>query len=156
MAIAASLKTYLAQQSAVYETVAHPHSDSSLTTASVAHVPADRLAKAVIVKDGDSYAMVVVPSDHHLHLGRLHHHLGDEVGLATEAELAALFPDCELGAIPPLGAAYGLRTLVDDGLTAQAEVFFESGDHLNLVKVSGEQFLALLGDAERVRLGTEL
>jgi Ala-tRNA(Pro) deacylase len=156
MAIAASLKRYLDQRSAAYETLAHPRTQSSMDTASVAHVPGDRLAKAVIVKDDESYVMVVVPSDYHVHLGRLHRHLGHEVGLATEEELVGLFPDCDRGAVPPLGAAYGLRTLVDGSLAGQPEVFFESGDHTHLVKVSGEQFVSLLGDAERVDVGKHM
>jgi len=150
MAIAASLKTYLERRSVAYDTVAHPHTQSSMDTASAAHIPGDQLAKAVIVRQDDVYLMVVVPSDYHVHLGRLHQHLGTEVGLATEEELVRLFPDCDRGAIPPLGAAYGVRTLVEKSLMRQANVYFESGDHRHLVKLSGEQFASLLGDAEQV------
>ena len=98
--------------------------------------------------------MVVVPSDYHVHMGKLHHLLGDSVGLATEQELGTLFPDCEEGAIPPLGTAYRLTTLVDSSLLNLPEIFFESGDHEHLIKVTGEQFSHLLGDAERVSVVT--
>ena len=155
MTIAANLKTYLEGRSVPYETLSHPHTQSSVDSADTAHVPRGQLAKAVIVKESDSgYLMVVVPSDVHVHLGRLHQLLGHEVGLATEEELVRLFPDCETGAIPPLGAAYRLRTLVDSSLMDQPDIFFESGDHRNLVKVSGEGFASLLDDAERVQVGT--
>jgi Ala-tRNA(Pro) deacylase len=76
------------------------------------------------------------------------------VGLATEQELVELFPDCEGGAIPPLGTAYRLVTLVDRDLLKQPEVYFESGDHEHLVKVTGQQFSSLLGDAEPVNVAT--
>jgi Ala-tRNA(Pro) deacylase len=76
------------------------------------------------------------------------------VGLATEQELVSLFPDCEGGAIPPLGSAYRLKTLVDSSLLEQPEVFFESGDHEHLVKVTGEQFSRLLRDADPVQVVT--
>jgi Ala-tRNA(Pro) deacylase len=124
-----------------------------MVTAAAAHVSGGQLAKAVIVKDDETYFMVVVPSDYHVHLGRLHQHLGREVGLATEQELVRLFPDCDEGAAPPLGAAYGLPTLVDTSLLEQQQVYFESGDHESLVKLSGEQFRALLAGAERVNVG---
>jgi Ala-tRNA(Pro) deacylase len=153
MAIAPTLKSYLEQHSADYELVAHPHTESSMVTAAAAHVSGDQLAKAVIVKDDETYLMVVVPSDYHVHLGRLHQHLGREVGLATEQELVRLFPDCDEGAAPPLGAAYDLPTLVDASLLEQQRVYFESGDHESLVKLSGEQFRALLAGAERVNVG---
>jgi Ala-tRNA(Pro) deacylase len=153
MAIAPKLKTYLDQQSADYQVVSHPHTESSMVTAAAAHVSGDQLAKAVIVKDDEAFLMVVVPSDYHVHLGRLHKHLGREVGLATEEELVRLFPDCDEGAAPPLGAAYDLPTLIDTSLLEQQEVYFDSGDHESLVKVSGDQFRSLLGDAERVNVG---
>ena len=156
MSISPSLKKYLEQQPARYETVSHPRTQSSLDSAVAAHIPGEQLAKAVIVKKEEDYLMVVVPSSHHLHLGRLHQYLGHEVGLATEDEVFKLFPDCDEGAIPPLGVAYGIKTLVDSGLMDQSDIFFESGDHRNLVKVSGQQFSTLLGDAERVQVGVDL
>lgn len=157
MSIAASLRTYLQRQSIDYETVSHPRTQTSIDSAAVAHVPGHRLAKAVIVKKNDgAYLMIVVPSDHHVHLGRLHRHLGSEVGLATEEELVALFPDCDRGAIPPLGAAYEIETLIDNSLMQLPEIFFESGDHQNLVKVSGEEFASLVRGAERVDVGKHL
>jgi Ala-tRNA(Pro) deacylase len=150
VAIAGKLKAHLEAQSVEYELVPHSHSESSMVTAAAAHVPGDRLAKAVIVKDGDGYLMVVVPSDYHVHLGLLHRHFGREVGLATEPELVSLFPDCDEGAAPPIGDAYGLKALVDTRLLKQPEVYFESGDHEHLVKVSGPVFKALQAGAEVV------
>ncbi|NCF80139.1 MAG: hypothetical protein GWP74_00875 [Proteobacteria bacterium] len=156
MTIATSLKAFLEKNTADFETVAHPHTQSSIDTSIVAHVPPARLAKAVIIKDDEAYLMLVVPADHHVHLGRLHHYLGREVGLATEEELSALSPDCDLGAIPPLGAVYGVRALVASSLAEQPELFLESGDHRTLVKVSGEQFASLIGNAEWVDVNKQL
>jgi Ala-tRNA(Pro) deacylase len=154
MSISHTVKSFLDQQSINYELVSHAHTHSSMESAGAAHVASSHMAKAVIVKEDDDYMMVVVPCDYHIHLGKLHHFLGHEVGLATEQELISLFPDCEGGAIPPLGMAYHLKTLVDSSLLERPVVFFESGDHENLVKVTGEQFMHLFGDAERVNVAT--
>ena len=150
MAIAKQLAAYLKSKSMEYDLIPHPHSESSMVTAAAAHVPGDRLAKAVIVKDGDGYLMVVVPSDYHVRLGALHKKLGREVGLATEPEVAGLFADCDEGAAPAVGGAYGVRSVVDERLLGEPEVFFEAGDHETLVRVSGEQFKALQADAQVV------
>jgi Ala-tRNA(Pro) deacylase len=150
MGIARQLQAYLESKAVDYELIAHPHTESSMVTAAAAHVPGDRLAKAVIVKDGDDYWMVVVPSDYHVRLGALHKRLGREVGLATEPEVAILFPDCDEGAAPAVGAAYGVRAMVDERLLGEPEVFFEAGDHEHLVRVSGDRFQALQAEAERV------
>ncbi|MCG8017123.1 MAG: YbaK/EbsC family protein [Candidatus Thiodiazotropha sp. 'RUGA'] len=150
MSISNTVRSYIEGQSIPFEVISHRHTQSSMESAGAAHVESDHLAKAVIVKEGDEYMMVVVPSDYHIHLGKLHKLLGREVGLATESELMELFPDCERGAIPPLGTAYRLITLVDSNLLNQNEVYFESGDHEHLIKVSGEEFAHLLGEAELV------
>jgi Ala-tRNA(Pro) deacylase len=154
MSIANTVKDYLAGSSIDYELISHTHTQSSMDSAGAAHVTGERLAKAVIVKEDESYLMVVVPADHHIHMGRLHHLLGQDVGLATEQELVSLFPDCDGGAIPPLGRAYHMKTLIDSSLLGQSEIYFESGDHEHLVKVSGEQFSKLLDDAHRIEVVT--
>lgn len=156
MPISATLESYLQQQRIDYTLVRHPHTGASMHTAQAAHVPGDRLAKAVVVNQEGRYLMVVVPSDHHVHLGRLHEHLGAAVGLATEAELAGLFPDCEPGAVPPIGSAFALRTLVDRHLMDLPEVYFESGDHEHLMKVSGARFADLMESAEVVDVGRHI
>ncbi len=156
MKIAKTLEAHLAAHSIDYQLILHPHTESSMATAATSHVAGDQLAKAVIVKDGDDYLMIVVPSDYHVHLGVLHKKLGRNVGLATEAELASLFPDCEEGALPPVGEAYGLRSMVEKDLLAQPEVFFEAGDHEHLVKVGGPDFQVLQTAAEPVEVGEHI
>lgn len=152
MAIANRLEAHLKSHSIDYELVPHPHTESSMVTAAAAHVPGDRLAKAVIVRDGDDYLMVVVPSDYRVHLGALHRNLGRNVGLATEPELTRLCPDCDEGAVPPVGEAYGLKAMVEKGLLEQPEVYFEAGDHEHLVKMTGSNFRALQAHSEAVEV----
>ncbi|MGE5154242.1 MAG: aminoacyl-tRNA deacylase [Bdellovibrio bacteriovorus] len=156
MTIATTLRSYLDSKSIRYALAPHAHTGSSMDTAASAHVPGDRLAKGVIVQSDEETLMVVVPSDYHVHLGLLHRHLGREVGLATEPELAELFPDCEPGAVPALGQAYGLRTLLDSNLLGEPEVYLEAGDHETLIRLAGEDFRALMADAEQVDVGQHI
>jgi Ala-tRNA(Pro) deacylase len=156
MAIARQLQAFLESKAVDYELIPHPHTESSMVTAAAAHVPGDRLAKAVILKDGDRFFMVVVPSDYHVNLGALHRKRGRDVGLATEPEVASLFPDCDEGAAPAVGAAYGIESMVDKLLLDQSEVFFEAGDHEHLVRMSGDQFRALQADAETVEVAKHI
>lgn len=156
MSIATTLKTYLDTRSITYTLVPHAHTGSSMDTAAAAHVPGDRLAKAVILTSEDEPLMVVVPSDYHVHLGLLRRHLGKEVGLTTEAELASLFPDCEPGAVPALGLAYGVPTLLDSTLLNEPEVYLEAGDHETLVRLDGEEFRSLMKEVEAVDVGQHI
>ncbi len=147
MAMSTILKAYLAEHSVDYEVSLHPRTADSAHTAEVSHIPGDRLAKAVILEDDDGYVMAVIPSSHRVSLGKLHHQLDRRLGLATEDELKPLFPDCDLGAIPPVGGAYGMDTLVEKHLLDQPEVWFEAGDHEEVVHVSGQQFRTLMAKA---------
>jgi Ala-tRNA(Pro) deacylase len=147
MAIALTLKRFLTEHRVDYDVVAHPRTLTSMETAAEAHVPGDRLIKCVIIEDDQGYLMVALPSTHRLELGQLHRQLQRNLGLATEDELAGLFKDCEVGAIPPIGPAYGIETVVDDSLLQADDVYFEAGDHEELIHVSGKQFQDFVADA---------
>jgi len=145
MAIAETLQRFLELQSVKYDLVPHPHTGSSHETAEAAHVSKDHIAKAVIVRDATGYAMVVVPASNWVEVEHLRKELNRDFHLATEEELAKLFSDCETGAVPPLGLAYGIETFLDEALTSLANVYFEAGDHEQLVHTAGEDFRTLLG-----------
>ncbi len=154
MALATTLQQYLADQKIAHEVITHRPTISSSMTAEASHVPGDCVAKAVIVKDQDRFMMAVLPASHHVKLDDLSRVLGRVVRLATEDEASELFPDCSNGAIPALGAAYGLDMVVDDSLAEQHEVYFEGGDHTSLVQVSAEQFFWLLQNAAHGHFST--
>lgn len=145
MAVANTVQRFLEENAVKYDLVAHPHTGSSHETADAAHVREDHIAKAVIVKDTAGYAMVVVPANHWVEVEHLRKELNRDLHLASEDELAKLFSDCEAGAVPPLGPAYGVETFLDQELTSLANVYFEAGDHERLVHTTGEDFRKLLG-----------
>ncbi len=147
MSIAATIKSYLSEHQVDYELVSHPATYTSRDSAKATHIPDDHIAKAVIVKDAQGYAMAVIPGSHWLKLKAIREEVGREFELAKEMEIDQLFSDCQSGAIPPLGPAYGLETFEDQRLLMLANVFFEAGDHKHLVHVDGEAFHMLLKGA---------
>lgn len=155
MTIATSVESYLTQTGVHYDVIPHDHTSTSAYSAQAAHIPGERLAKCVMLEDRLGYLMAVVPATRKVDLGALHRRLGRELGLAVESELAGLFADCEPGAIPPLGDAYGIDAIVDSSLVGAQDIYFESGDHVALVHVSGSDFLKLMGDAPRDSISYE-
>ena len=153
MSIAAMVQTCLSEAGVQYEIIEHPRTSNSTHTAEAAHVSGAWLAKSVVIEDGERYLMAVVPATHHVDLGALHRRLGREIGLATEEEVAKLFADCEPGAVPPFGQLYGIETILDEAFVEAADVYFEGGDHRALVHVNGGDFLKLMGDVPRARIG---
>lgn len=144
MAVAETIQRFLEQHSVEYDLVPHPHTGSSHETAEAAHVNEDHIAKAVVVKDTAGYAMVVVPASNWVDFEHLRKELNRDIHLVAEDELAKLFSDCEAGAVPPLGPAYGIETFLDQALTSLANVYFEAGNHEQLIHTAGDDFQTLL------------
>ena len=144
MAIARRLRWFLDQSKRWYEVLPHPRSASSLETARHAHVPAAWLAKPVLLEDELGYLMAVVPASNRLDLKRLREELHRELELAREDEITSLFPDCAEGAMPPLGTPYKIPLVYDDALRSLSDVYFEAGDHEDLVHMEGPDFVEML------------
>jgi Ala-tRNA(Pro) deacylase len=140
MAMANMLRAYLDKHGIHYDLLPHPRTADSMRTAEVAHVPGDQVAKSVVLRDERGYLMVVLPATRRVALGQLHKTLDRYLGLATEQELGVLFTDCEAGAVPAVGDAYGIATMVDESLEGCPDVYIESGDHEQLLHLTGAEF----------------
>jgi Ala-tRNA(Pro) deacylase len=130
------LQRLLHAQRIGFETIHHVRTATAEET--VRRVPdaeAD-LAKTVMVKLDGRMAMVVLGARQHLDLAALAQAVGArQAELASEAEFAPLFPDCETGAMPPFGNLYGLDVYVDEGLSDDAEIAFNAGSHTELIRL---------------------
>lgn len=144
MKMANTVERFLADKGIAYSKLHHPHSSSSLNSAQVAKVPINEMAKPVILEDEQGYVMAVVPATQHVKIRELNRLLGRKLGLATESELKPLFEDCELGAIPPVGQAYGLTTIVDSSLNDCCDMYLESGNHEDVIHVRDTEFRKLM------------
>ncbi|QCI67337.1 aminoacyl-tRNA deacylase [Phreatobacter stygius] len=151
MTMANRLQTYLDSEGVRYEIVAHPRTASSSRTAEAAHVPGGRVAKSVVIHHELGYVLAVVPSTHRVELSTLQAVLDKRLGLASEGEISRLFDDCDVGAVPAVGAAYGVPVILDDSLGGATDLYFEGGDHKSLIHVSGDDFRILTRDAQRAR-----
>ena len=155
MAIAVTIERYLADQGISYDVVAHRHTGDSLHTAEAAYVSSESVAKALVLEDEQGY--LVLPAAYKLKIGEVHAFTGRRhLKLVSEEELAGLFKDCELGAVPALAAAYGLEAVWDESLALSSTLYFEGGDHQSPVRVSGADFRKAMGNANCGALGEPL
>jgi Ala-tRNA(Pro) deacylase len=147
MTIAARLRELLEAQKVDYELVDHLPTWSARGSAEMCHIPPGKVAKAVLLEMPDDLMLAVLPADRRIDLPEL----GDQVGwtphLVDEEVIELVFDDCASGAVPALGSAYGVRTVVDDSLSALPDVYFEAGDHISLVHVDQDTFSRLLRGA---------
>jgi len=148
MAIAASMERFLSENGVRYDVVTHPYTESSFGSAIAAKLFPDKVAKGVVLKENGKYALAVLPASRKLDLDWLRGQTGRPYQLARESEVEKVFHDCAPGAVPAVGAVYGLETLVESSLREQAELYFEAGDHEELIHVTEQDYEKLLGDAQ--------
>jgi len=152
MDMANTLENYLVQHDINYDKLPHRYSVTSMNIALAANIPGNELAKSVILEDDEGYVMAIVPATRHVKIRELNRLLNRKVGLATENELQELFKDCDLGAIPPIGEAYGMKTIVDYSLDDCPDVYFEAGNHEELIHVTADAFRKLMENTQHATI----
>lgn len=144
MTMAITLKEYLDELGIHYDLVKHTPTNTSMETAQAAHIPGDKLVKSVLLKDDKNYVMAVIPSTYHVQLTDLPAEFNRDLKLVAEEEIADIFTDCEVGAMPPVTHRYALDMIVDNALFGQDDVYIEAGDHENLAHITGRDFSKLV------------
>jgi Ala-tRNA(Pro) deacylase len=135
------LRNFLDEEKVHYAHETHRIAYTAQEVAAEEHVPGKMVAKTVVVKVDDGFALAVMPATARANLARLRSALGArEVRLATELEFTGLFPDCEVGAMPPFGNLYGVPVFVDAALTQDKEIIFNAGTHQDTIRMRYADF----------------
>jgi len=139
------LEQYFRENKVSFEAMTHPQVYTAQEVAAAQHVPGKQLAKVVMVMaDEEKMAMMVLPASYRLDFGKVREVLGaKKVRLARESEFAELFPDCEVGAMPPFGHFYNVPTYVDVSLTDNPHIVFRAGTHRESIKISYADYARL-------------
>jgi len=131
---------YLDKMQVRYSHSVHPAAQTARDTARAERIPAHEFAKTVVYFNDGGFGIAVVPADELVDLTRVGRLLGSSfIRLANEAELRDLFPNCELGAMPPFGDACLLPVIVDVGI-ASDYIAFTIGTHKDVVRMSYADF----------------
>ncbi|MFC1481219.1 aminoacyl-tRNA deacylase [Candidatus Neomarinimicrobiota bacterium] len=138
---ATKLKAFLDSQKVKYVSCKHSKAFTASEVAASTHVPGREMAKTIMVLADGKMVMVVLPAPEYISMELLKYVTdAEEVHLASEQEFKDLFPDCEVGAMPPFGNLYDLETYVDATLTEDEEIAFNAGTHTEIIKMAYEDF----------------
>ena len=138
------LLEYLDKSCSTYQISRHLPAFTAQQMAAEEHVSGMNVAKPVVIKADDLFYMCVLPACCKIDLNILQRHLGVErIGLATESQMAELFPECPIGAEPPFGNLYGLLTFMDTTLAEDDYIVFQSGTHEDAVHMDTKEFIRL-------------
>jgi len=147
MFVSQTVMGFLGDREVDFDVLTHRRTATAIGTARAAHVDPKSLAKAVLLHDSDDYLVALVAASQRVNRWAVEEMLDTPpLQFADEADMSYLFRDCLLGAIPALGSAYGLTTVIDDSLLGRSDIYFEGGDHEHLVHLRGEDFARLMRD----------
>jgi len=139
------LRNLLYQSHTPYTVIRHPATYTAQGTAHAAHISGKMIAKTVVVKIEGEPKMMVLPANHKVNLEELRWLFWtDDVKLVNENELRKLFPDCEIGGMPPFGNLYGMDVYVSIDLTRDREIAFNAGNHSELMKLDYTDYAQLV------------
>jgi Ala-tRNA(Pro) deacylase len=135
------IRNYLDEHAVPFRASEHAYDVTAQRTAQAAHVSGKCFGKTVVLERDGSYILVVLPATEHLDLAAARETLGPNVRLASEAEMAKLFPGCEAGAMPPLGGLWGLPVIADACLERQPTITVNGGTHTDVIELRWEDFV---------------
>jgi Ala-tRNA(Pro) deacylase len=138
------LRNFLDSEHAEYTLTVHSKAFTAREVALAEHLPPREVAKTVVLFGDGDYHMVVIPASKLIDFLELRPALGlAQARLATEDELGRLFPDCELGAMPPFGSLYGLSVHLDNSLAGEPSIAFNAGTHREVIHMTTAEFRRL-------------
>ncbi len=112
----------------------HSIAYTALEVAFAEHISPHKLAKTVVYAGTQGYGLAVLPADCLIDMSMLGKFVNDPlVRLASERELEELFPECELGAMPPIGVLFNLPAIVDVSVAGQEFIAFNAGTHRDVI-----------------------
>jgi len=138
-----SMKHFLQRKHVPFEVVTHPEAFDAQHLAQALRTPGREVAKTVLLRaDHDyQYIVAVLPATRQIDFDRLSEFLGGaHLELATEIEIAERCPDCEFGVLPPFGSHYGAQTIVDQSLTGEEYISFESDTHTEAIRMKYAEY----------------
>lgn len=139
------LKDYLNEQNVKYVCISHSPAYTAQEVAASAHIPGREMAKTVMVLVDGKPSMAVLPAGHRVDFDLLRQSTGARsVELAGEQDFRDLFPNCELGAMPPFGNLYGVDVYVSLDLAEQRDIAFNACSHSELMRLPFRDYARLV------------
>ena len=145
MTILKKLKDYLEKNQVRYEVGYHERVYTSQEIAAAMHVPGKELTKVIMVKADGKMVMLVLPASYRVETKKLKKVFQcKRLGIAKEKDFEELFPDCEMGAMPPFGNLYNLEVWVDQILTEDEFIVFQAGSHVETLRIKYSDYARLV------------
>jgi Ala-tRNA(Pro) deacylase len=123
------LRDWLTQGGVPFTVLQHEPVFTSEQAAAVRGTSLASGAKALVVKAGDRFLMLVLPADRKLDSRKARDVLGVKALRFASREEVLELTGLQPGSIPPFGSLFGLPTYCDPALAENPSITFNAGDH---------------------------
>ena len=145
MAISQSIIEFIQQHGVQYTVLSHDVTRTLEATADSINAPYAKMLRAVIMSDGEQHIMAVLPVTHVLDFKAIQSKVGKEIHVSSYRDFSDKFTCCEHGSVPPIGQPFELPIFVDHSVAQLDEVYLEPGSHTVALKMSGSDYVNLVG-----------
>ena len=143
--LSTKLTEFLDKHKTKHEVITHSLAYTAQEIAASAHIPGKNLAKTVIVTIDGNITMAVLPASYRIDFKLLKKAIGaSKLELLREEEFKDMFPDCDVGSMPPFGNLYDMEVLVAESLAEEDEIAFNAGCHTELIKMAYKDYESLV------------
>jgi len=145
MSIPASIEQFVKAFGVPFTPIHHRCAFTAQEEAAASHVKGREWAKTVVCFADDKPVLAVLPAHYQVDIGALRAMTGARIlRLATEREFAGMYPDCETGAMAPLGPLYRQPVYMDESLSNDPEIVFHAGTHVDAIRMRLSDFIRLV------------
>ena len=121
----------------------------------VGRSPGKMVGKTLILKMDGKLTVVLIPANKNLDLQKFKKlakalpagRQVKKIDFASERLIKNKFKGVKVGATPPFGNLWGLRTFIDNSLMKEKEIILNGGDYNFSIKISSNQLKKILPDA---------
>lgn len=141
-----NIQEFLSSNNVAFDVLPHDKTYQAQRLAQAVHISGHQVAKTVLLRIGTrgEYVVVVLPATRKIDFKKaLNFFSIDQVELATEREISLQCPDCDVGALPPFGSHYDMKTIIDKSLAADDEIVFEGNSHSEAIRMKYKDFVRL-------------
>jgi len=137
--------THLRENRILFSHSIHPPAFTAREVAAAEGLPAHQISKVVVYFGDADYGMLVLPADSMVDFEEVRRLMGlSHARLATETELVEMFPECELGTMPPFGDLFEMPVLVDESIETDGYIAFSAGTHRDVIHMKFAEFRRLV------------
>lgn len=128
-----------------YELFVHEAVTTSIEASKIRHgYNLSQGAKALILKAGNEFFMVVVPGDKKIDNTKLKTRLTKkEVRFATPEEVIQITDGVLIGGVPPFGSFFNIKTYLDELVLNNEKIIFNCGDRSVSIALKSADYIKL-------------